>query len=84
MLLFYKKCNGSWTHGGHPFDENNQEDIDKLNLWKEKNTKYYQNAINTWTNLDVRKRTIAKNNNLNYKEFWNLNEAKQFIDFLIK
>ena len=36
------------------------------------------------TDLDVRKRTITKNNNLNYKEFWNLNEAKQFIDFLIK
>ena len=83
-LKLYIEYNGSWTHGGHPFDENNQEDIDKLNLWKEKNTKYYQNAINTWTNLDVRKRTIAKNNNLNYKEFWNLNEAKQFIDSLIK
>ena len=83
-LKLYIEYNGSWTHGGHPFDENNQEDIDKLNLWKEKNTKYYQNAINTWANLDVRKRTIAKNNNLNYKEFWNLNEAKQFIDSLIK
>ena len=83
-LKLYIEYNGSWTHGGHPFDENNQEDIDKLNLWKEKNTKYYQNAINIWANLDVRKRTIAKNNNLNYKEFWNLNEAKQFIDSLIK
>ena len=83
-LNLYIEYNGSWTHGGHPFDENNQEDIDKLNLWKSKNTKYYQNAINTWTNLDVRKRIIAKNNNLNYKEFWNLNEAKQFINSLIK
>ena len=83
-LNLYIEYNGLWTHGGHPFDENNQEDIDKLNLWKSKNTKYYQNAINTWTNLDVRKRTTAKNNNLNYKEFWNLNEAKQFIYSLIK
>ena len=83
-LNLYIEYNGLWTHGDHPFDENNQEDIDKLNLWKSKNTKYYQNAINTWTNLDVRKRNIAKNNNLNYKEFWNLNEAKQFIDSLIK
>ena len=64
--------------------KNNQEDIDKLNLWKSKNTKYYNVAIKVWTDLDVRKRTIAKNNNLNYKEFWNLNEAKQFIDSLIK
>ena len=83
-LNLYIEYNGLWTHGKHPFDENNQEDIDKLNLWKSKNTKYYQNAINTWTNLDVRKRTIAKNNNLNYKEFWNLNDAKQFINSLIK
>ena len=27
---------------------------------------------------------LKGNNNLNYKEFWNLNEAKQFIDSLIK
>ena len=60
------------------------DNIDKLNLWKSKNTKYYNVAIKVWTDLDVRKRTIAKNNNLNYKEFWNLNEAKQFIDSLIK
>ena len=83
-LNLYIEYNGLWTHGGHPFDENNQEDIDKLNLWKSKNTKYYNVAIKVWTDLDVRKRTIAKNNNLNYKEFWNLNEAKQFIDSLIK
>ena len=83
-LNLYIEYNGLWTHGGHPFNENNQEDIDKLNLWKSKNTKYYNVAIKVWTDLDVRKRTIAKNNNLNYKEFWNLNEAKQFIDSLIK
>ena len=83
-LNLYIEYNGLWTHGGHQFDENNQEDIDKLNLWKSKNTKYYNVAIKVWTDLDVRKRTIAKNNNLNYKEFWNLNEAKQFIDSLIK
>ena len=72
-LDLYIEINGSWTHGGHPFDENNQEDIDKLNLWKEKNTKYYQNAINTWTNLDVRKRNTAKENKLNYLEIFSTN-----------
>ena len=67
------EINAHWTHGGHSFNKSNQEDIDKLNLWKSKNTKYYQNAINTWTNLDVRKRNIAKQNNLNYLEIFSIN-----------
>ena len=71
-LDLYIEINGSWTHGGHPFDENNQEDIDKLNLWKEKNTKYYQNAINTWTKLDIKKRNTVKENNLNYLEIFSI------------
>ena len=82
MVLFIIEYNGTWTHGGHPFDENNQEDIDKLNLWKSKNTKYYNNAISTWTNRDIRKRNIAKQNNLNFIELWNFQEAIQFIDTL--
>ena len=71
-LALYIEINGSWTHGKHPFDENNQEDIDKLNLWKEKNTKYYQNAIYVWTKLDIKKRNIAKENNLNYLEIFSM------------
>ena len=69
-LNLYIEINGSWTHGRHPFDENNQEDIDKLNLWKSKNSGYYQNAIQTWTISDVNKRNIAKENNLNYLEIF--------------
>ena len=57
-------------HGNHPFDENNQEDIDKLNYWKEKNTKFYSCACNIWTIRDVNKRNIAKQNNLNYLEIF--------------
>ena len=78
-LDLYIEIQGSWTHGDHPFDENNQEDIDKLNLWKFKNTQYYQNAINTWTIRDVNKRNIAKQNNLNYLEIFSAN-----IDNVIK
>ena len=60
--------NGNWTHGGHPFDETNLDDISKLEEWEEKSKdhKYYQNAIYTWTKLDVKKQQIAKQNNLNY------------------
>lgn len=61
--------NKTWTHGGHPFDEMNLDDIYKLETWEEKakTSKYYQNAIYTWTDLDVRKQKIAKENKLNYK-----------------
>ena len=74
-LDLYIECNYHWTHGGHPYNENNIDDINKLNKWKEKKTKFYDNAIKTWTIRDVNKRNIAKQNNLNYIEFWNINEV---------
>lgn len=40
---------------------------------------YYNNAITTWTIRDVNKRNIAKNNNLNWIEFWNIDELKKWI-----
>ena len=73
-LDLYIECNYHWTHGFHPFDENNIDDINKLNKWKEKNTKFYNNAIYVWTDLDIRKRNIAKENNLNYIEIWKLED----------
>ena len=50
------------------------EDITILNLWKNKNLSYYDNAITTWTIRDVNKRNIAKQNNLNFIEIWNIEE----------
>ena len=63
------ELNKHWTHGGHPFDKNDFEDIQKLSKWQEKaqTSKFYRNAIYVWTDLDVRKKEIAKKNNLNYK-----------------
>ena len=72
-LDLYIEIQGTWTHGGHPFDENNQEDIIRLNEMKSKNTQYYNNAINTWTIRDVEKRNIAKQDNLNYLEIFSIN-----------
>ena len=76
----YIECNYSWTHCDHPYNRNNNEDQIILEKWKEKNTKYYDNAINTWTIRDVNKRNIAKQNNLNYLEFWNINELNNWIN----
>ena len=69
----YIECNYSWTHGPHPFNFSDEKDRQLLEEWelKSKNSDYYKNAIYTWTDLDVRKQEIAKNNNLNYITLYN-------------
>lgn len=64
----YLEIQGTWTHGHHPFDPNNEDDLKILESWKEKNTKFYNNAIDVWTKSDPLKREIAKENNLNWVE----------------
>lgn len=78
-INLYIECNFHWTHGGHLFNENNIEDINKLNKWKSKNTKYYNKAIYTWTNLDIRKHNIIQENKLNIKIFYNVIEFEKWI-----
>ena len=75
----YVEIQGNWTHGPHPFDKNNKEDINILNNWKEKNTPYYLSAIKNWTINDPYKREVAKNNKLNFIEIFTQN-----VDDLIK
>lgn len=72
--------NGFWTHGHHPFDENNEDDINMLNIWKSKGTKYYNNAIDTWTKRDVKKYNMAKQNHLNYFVFYTPNDFDKWIE----
>lgn len=78
-LNLYIECNYHWTHGGHPYDSNNINDYNTLKLWESKNSKFYRNAIITWTCRDVNKRNVAIQNNLNYIEFWNINELKDWL-----
>lgn len=70
----YIEVQGSWTHGGHPFDSNNPEDIEKLDMWKEKSrdSHFYENAIEVWTQRDVIKRQVAINHKLNYLEIFSM------------
>ena len=70
------ELNLHWTHGGKPFNSNNEECQKKLVVWKEKakTSKYLLNAIHTWTVRDVEKRKVAKENNLNYICFYNKKE----------
>ena len=75
----YIEYNGTWTHGNHPFDPNSKDDVALVEKWKTMNTLYYNNAIRNWTEYDVLKRTIAKENNLNYFEFWNIKDVYKWL-----
>jgi len=78
-LDLYIECNYHWTHGGKPY-EGTEDDNKILQGWKNKNTSYYNNAINCWTIRDVNKRNIAKENKLNWIEFWNIEELKLWLN----
>lgn len=87
MVDFYIKeidlfieCNFHWTHCGHAYDKDNIIDQIKLEQWKSKETKYYNNAIYTWTVRDVEKRNKAKQEKLNYVELWSYEEAVKWIN----
>lgn len=84
----YIECNFHWTHGIHnhkiyaPYNINDSVHQELLNLWKSKNTKYYKNAIETWTIRDPHKLKIAKENNLNYIVFYTFDEFKTWFKAL--
>ncbi len=69
-----------WSHGRRPYT-GIQVDLDKLKIWGQygKTKRQYRDAIVTWTERDVRKRNTAKQNNLNFLEFFDIYEAKEFI-----
>ena len=71
-LDLYIECHFHWTHGGRPFDENDKSCLEQLAQWKEqsKTSKFYQKAIKTWIDLDVRKKQIAEDNKLNLVIFY--------------
>lgn len=59
-----------WTHGRRPFDINDPECQKTLREWqdKAKTSQFYINAIEVWTDKDVKKREAAKASNINYLE----------------
>lgn len=77
----YIEINFHWTHGFEPYDINKHTEM--LNEWinKSKTSDFYKNAINVWTIKDPMKRKTAKDNNLNWIEFFNM---KQFNEWFIK
>ena len=63
------ELNYHWSHGDHPFDPADEEDIAKLNLWKSRVEGHhsYADAIRVWTITDPLKLQCFKENNMNYQ-----------------
>ena len=77
---------GFVTHGPEQFNENNFEHLEKVSILKQKNNEHktpnknlYFETLKCWTEVDVKKRNTAKRNNLNYKEFWNIEQLKEWL-----
>lgn len=79
-LDLYIEFQGSWTHGSMPFELSNEKCIQQYKQWTEKakTSEYFQNALNVWTIRDVIKRETAKENNLNYLEFFTMNDFMEW------
>lgn len=84
-LDLYIECHFNWTHGGRPFDENDESCIEQLDTWKEKakTSQFYQNAIYQWTDLDVRKRQCVIDNNLNWLAFYSIGDFEEWLNKLV-
>ena len=83
-LDLYIEINFHWTHGLKQFNEKCKDCNIQLNKWieKSKKSKFYKNAINVWTVTDPMKRKIAKENKLNWIEFFNIDQFNKWIDSL--
>ena len=87
-LDLYIEIQGHWSHGTlgpnnylGAYNCDNPKHQKILKLWKrnaKNGSNYYAQAINIWTYRDPLKRETAKRNNLNWLEFFNIN---QFLDW---
>ena len=75
------ELNLNWTHGPHQYRPDSEEDSELLKKWanKAQSSKFYKNAINTWTVRDVEKYSYALKNNLNYLVFYSEEDCANFI-----
>ena len=90
-LDLYIEYQGFEGHGKHPFNPNNQADIEIVERWKQRSQEInfkgekkekYLNYIETWTIRDVKKRETAKKNKLNWIEFFNMKEFMEWYNRL--
>ena len=88
-LDLFIECQYGQFHHHRPYF-GTEEDLKDIEILKEnaerrrKETKKeksrYDNELETWVIRDVNKRNIAKQNNLNYKEFWSILELNKWLE----
>lgn len=71
------ELNGSWSHGKHWYETDREMDQRTVQTWRKKGEKseYYRNALEVWTERDVRKREAARQAELNYVTLWDGSET---------
>lgn len=71
------ELNGSWSHGKHWYEADREMDQKIAQTWRKKGEKseYYRNALEVWTERDVRKRETARQAELNYVTLWDGSET---------
>ena len=88
-LDLYIEYQGYEGHGKEPFDPKNQKHLQQVSIWKQKakekerlsNQKSsYSRYIEVWTISDPLKRKTAKNNGLNWIEFFNMQDFMNWYD----
>ena len=80
----YIEYQGWWGHGPNkfhePFDENKKEHQCELHRLRDKNMKSYELTILNWTIRDPEKRKCAKQNNLNFLEFFTEDDFNKWFE----
>jgi hypothetical protein len=83
----YIELNIFWSHHQGWFnskDKNCKKKLkhlqDKIDSTSGETSKFYKRSLETWTEVDLEKREVARDNNLNYKVFWTQEEIKEFFE----
>ena len=73
--------NDNILQGGNPFNPDDDKDAKRLEVLKQKskNSKFYKNLMRVWTIKDPLKRETAKKNNLNWLEFFTMQEFENWL-----
>ena len=80
-LDLYIEYQGYITHGKEPYNKDNLIHLKKLEELKEKAkfSSFYAGIIDGWTIRDPLKRQTAKQNNLNWIEFFTIKEFENWF-----
>ena len=78
----YIEYQGFKSHNYEPYDVNNINHQDKIKKWNEycRYNKSYLGYLKVWTVTDPLKRQIAKDNNLKWIEFFNMNQFMEWYN----